>query len=225
MQQRKLARAALIAAINVWAFNAYAVSPGFYLGLMAGPATNSAGIQEAQIDESLATTPVSVRSQQFGTRVYMGYKWNAWAAVEGGFTYYSNVRFEQKDPSVETCGGLSASVKNADIVGKLSWTMSSFEIFGKAGAAFVYDSSSGALNPGTAAINPVTGVIECGETQHNTQYTPVYGLGASYDLSQSVAVDVSWTRMNGGSVTGNIDFYALGLSYHFVNIYCGQFLC
>ncbi len=230
MQKRKcIIRSVFVAGFSLLAMNAYAVLPGFYIGAQLGPATNAGKEEQAQVMGATTlppeTTPVTVRTQQFGSSIFMGYKMNNWAAVEGGFTYFSNLRFKQKDTSVQTCGSLSAGTKNADIVGKFSYTLSSFEVFTKVGAAFTYYSSTGSLNPGTATMNPTTGQIECGKTQNNTKWSPTYGIGASYDLSQNVAVDLTYSVVNGGNITGNIDFLSLGLSYHFVNTYCGQFLC
>ena len=44
-------------------------------------------------------------------------------------------------------------------------------------------------------------------------------------LIKAGVVDVSFNRVMAGGIAKNVDFYALGLSYHFVDVYCGQFLC
>src|SRR5579862_5093030 len=83
----------------------YAVAPGFYMGLMAGPATNSAGNQQVEVSKGVTTT-AKPRSNMFGSRLYLGYKVNQYAGVEGGLNYFSTVRFDTG--SVHTCSGVEA---------------------------------------------------------------------------------------------------------------------
>jgi hypothetical protein len=37
--------------------------------------------------------------------------------------------------------------------------------------------------------------------------------------------DISFTRVNGGGNIQTADMIAISFSYHFVDTYCGQFLC
>lgn len=196
---------------------AYAVAPGFYIGLMAGPAKNGAKDQQAQIEDSNLTTTAVPASTQFGSRLFMGYKVNNYAAVEGGLTYFSSINFDTK--GVSTCGAAKANVYNFDIVGKGSIPFTSyFDAFFTAGMAVNYQRISGALNPATMPG-------ECGQKSKQTNFKPTYGLGASYNLSQSWVAEVSWTRIMEGDVIKRMDLLGIGISYHFVNRYCGQFLC
>jgi hypothetical protein len=61
-------------------------------------------------------------------------------------------------------------------------------------------------------------------TQANA-FRPLIGIGVSYDLSQNWVADFSGTRVTKGSGILSADFFSLGISYHVVDEYCGQFLC
>ncbi|RDI39205.1 outer membrane beta-barrel protein [Aquicella lusitana] len=199
-----------------FALQAYAVAPGFYTGLMLGSASANGGTQQAQTDTTPpTTTPATPKSTQFGGRIFIGYKINQYAGVEGGLTYFSDIKYDTKD--VDTCNTPKVGVRDFDIVGKGSFGLGSFEIFGKAGAAVVYERTSGALNPDLTR--------ECGLSTNEVKFRPTVSAGASYDLSQNWVADISWNRVMVGGAISSIDFYALGISYHFVDIYCGQFLC
>jgi opacity protein-like surface antigen len=53
----------------------------------------------------------------------------------------------------------------------------------------------------------------------------MYGVGVSYDVTQNWVVDFAYTTFTGGSGIQGADLMALGVSYHFVDLMCGQFLC
>lgn len=215
MQFRTCLRVMLFAAISGTISNVYAVDPGFYLGLMAGPATNDGSTTQAQVEGSAETTTATPKSSQFGSRIYMGYDINKYAGVEAGLTYFSTVKYDTKD--VDVCSTPNASVRDFDAVAKAMLPLGKFSAFGKAGVAITYTNTSGALNPDLSKT--------CGENTYETGYRATYSLGVSYDLSQNWVADLSWTRVAVGGVINNMDLYAIGFSYHFVNIYCGQFLC
>lgn len=188
----------------------------FYMGAMTGPATNGGKNKTAQVKGSTLRVPAKPRSNQWGTRVFMGYKVNPYGAVEGGFTYYSDVDFNTGN--FQTCTSANDRVRAFDLVGKGSLPVSAFELFFKAGAAAIYETTSGSLNSATKTGG-------CGNSKNVVKYHPTLSVGAGYDLSQSWVADVSWNRLIVGGAVNYMDFFALGISYHFVNKYCGQFLC
>lgn len=214
MNKSKLALVALGATL---ATNAFAVLPGFYMGLMLGPATNNGSDQQAQVlSTPPSTTEVTPKSQQFGSRIYMGYKSSQYFGAEGGLTYYSGIKYDTGDAN--TCSSPVVRVRDLDLMGRGSLPFGpGFEAYAKAGAALVYMSTSGCLNTDLSQ--------ECGKTTYTNQVKPVGSAGISYDMTQNWVLDASWTRLFTGGVIGSMDMYALGLSYHFVDTYCGQFLC
>ncbi len=209
------------------AINANAVGNGFYMGLMMGPATNGGSTVQAQKFVPNAThvelTPANPKSSQFGSSIYMGYKFNTYAAFEGGFTFYSAIHYDTK--GVETCSGSNARVRDIHVLGKGIFPIGeSFDVFAKGGIAVTYLTTSGSFNP-EFGKDPSGNLITCGKNTYNNKFSPTYAIGASYAINQSWVTDITWTRTQVGGIVNNVDFYALGLSYHFVDRYCGQFLC
>lgn len=219
MRKGMIKQALLATAIFAIMTNVYAVAPGFYMGLSTGPATNGGGTEQVQAESNgsgvTTTTPATPSSSQWGTRVYIGNKFGKYASVEGGLDYVPGIEYNTKN--VQTCSGASVRVRAFDVMGKGEFGLGSFSAFGKAGAAIVYQSASGAFNPGDNGT--------CGKSTYTNQIKPVFAAGVSYDLSQNWVADLSWTRLMTGGIPGNVDMFGLGISYHFVDVYCGQFLC
>lgn len=195
---------------------AHAVGTGMYLGFMTGPATNSGDEEQVQVAGSTATTPANPRSNQWGSRLYMGYKMNTYASIEGGFTFISNINYDTK--GVEACSSPTARVRDIELFGKAEMPLGSFSVFGKGGIAAAYTMISGPFNSPDAGD-------DCGQNKDDVKFKPTVAIGASYDLNQSWVVEASWTRLMVGTIIGNVDLFALGITYHFTDIYCGQFLC
>lgn len=214
----KKGSAVAVGLLSILSMNAYAVLPGFYMGLMLGPATNDGsaiGMQTADTPPTIVqATPTS---QQFGTRLFMGYKSSQYFGAEGGLTYFSGIKYDAGDANL--CSSANVRVRDFDFLGVGTYTFPSTGIglYGKAGAALVYMTESGCMNPDLSQ--------QCGKTTYSNQVKPAASVGVSYDMSQNWVIDASWNRLFVGSPVNNMDMYALGISYHFVDTYCGQFLC
>ena len=206
----------LLCAISMLCSSAYAVLPGFYLGMMFGPATNSGETRQAQLMNVPATVEATPRSTQYGSSLLLGYKVNQYAGSEFGFTYYSGIDYDTKD--LQTCSSANTRVRDLHALFRGSFPLgTSFDVFGKAGVALVYQTTSGALNPDFSQ--------ECGDSKVSNKPSGSFALGVSYDLSQNWVSDVSVNTLLAGGAAGNVTWYALGITYHFVDTYCGQFLC
>lgn len=270
MQKRKLTKIFVAVTGGLFAVNAFAIGPGLYMGLMMGPASNDANPQPVQIKfaggipipspQATTTAPISTftqignpKSTQFGSRAYLGYKFNAYAGFELGFTYFSGINFilSQNPSTVSSTGpvtggftpmtpyqaaaGTTGRVRLVDLLGKLDYSYNdTIGLFVKAGVAAAYVTVPGGLQPTSiswqpapvTASNPTgTKLVTTGSNKYLSKLAPAFAIGASYDLNQSWQVDVSWTRYFVGSQIKSMNLYALGLSYHFVDVYCGSFLC
>ncbi len=197
--------------------NAYATLPGFYMGLMLGPSKNNSSNAQVQ---ALTTPPSTVEAkpatQQFGSRIYMGYKASQNFGAELGLAYFSGIKYDTGDAN--TCSTPNIRVRDFDFLGVASYPITrSFDVYGKAGAAMTYMTTSGCFNVDLGQ--------ECGKSTYTTQVKPAFSAGVSYDMSQNWVVDASWNRVMVPSPVNSMDMYALGISYHFVDMYCGQFLC
>lgn len=200
--------------------SAYAVDAGLYMGLMAGAATNSAKKRQVQAQctaqnqaAGLCTPGTAITatpsSNQAGVRAFLGYQINPYAGFESGVSGYSAISYKTTVPPVSS---LRAVVGAFDIVGKGSFPLGSFDVYAKGGGALAYLVTSAGLNGSS-------------KRRYNYKVAPTYSFGASYAFTPNWVADVSWNRLMIGGTFGNISMYALGISYHFVDRFCGQFLC
>jgi len=195
--------------------NVYAVNAGFYLGGQAG-VSNLHNVPR-DVQGSTTTIPqVRPKNTGIGARIFAGYQLNPYFGLEGGYTYYSPSQYKTSAPV--TCSTPTIKTQALDFVGKGIVPIQDFALFAKAGVAIASVSSSGSLNTSTT-------MDSCGSNSRTTVFRPTVGLGASYDLTQNWVADISWSRIISGSNIRAADLIALGLSYHFTDKFCGQFLC
>lgn len=210
--------------------HASAMGNGFYLGLMAGPANNGSGELEAQAqslpgkDCTVEYCPITVSPnlQQFGTRIFLGNQINKYAAFEGSFDFFSTVRYDSH--GVATLGEASQRVRSVDVLVKGILPLQYFSVFGKVGAAMTYLTTGGSINPETTKNELGNDVITTSNTYKN-KFSMVYALGASYDINQNWLIEFDYQTIAVGGSLGSMTLYGIGLSYHFTDKYCGQFLC
>lgn len=217
---QRLAYSALVCGLVM---NAHAMGNGFYMGAMGGFATNNGNELQAQIKTpgdvpTSTTTPVSPRSTQYAGRIFIGNQFNKYAAFEGGATLFSEINYDTK--GVETCSTARQRVRDLDVVVKgILPFYYGFDVYGKAGFSVTYVTTSGCLNPWDSKPSQ-----NC-KNVYNNRFAPTYSVGASYDINQSWGVDLSYNVIQVGQSVGNVSLAAIGLSYHFTDKYCGQFLC
>jgi opacity protein-like surface antigen len=210
--------------------SANAMGNGFYMGLMLGPSNNGSATLAAQAASlpgyppnycltNACPTPASPRVQQFGTRLFIGNQFNKYAAFEGAFDFFSSVKYDTRD--VKTLGDATQRARTVDFLIKGILPLQYFSVFGKVGGALTYLTTGGSFNP---EQDPVTMNIETSNSYTN-KFSPVYGIGASFDINQNWLIELDYLNFAVGGAIGNITLYGLGLSYHFTDKYCGQFLC
>lgn len=232
----KIKKLNIVFFILFFAKQSFAIGNGFYIGLMAGPATNKADIVFAQqqwppgTDFNIAQPPILTvakpRSQQFGVRFFIGNQFSQYAALELGLDFFGQIKYTTGN--VQTTGGVNRRIRYIDLVGKGILPMCWFNVYGKVGAAATYITSSGALNP--TGIRPAvpathTPLIDRGSTSYKFKFAPTFSIGASYDINQSWEADISANYLLVGGQVNRVILYAIGLAYHFTDKYCGQFLC
>lgn len=63
-------------------------------------------------------------------------------------------------------------------------------------------------------------------TESQTKVGAIFGVGVAYNLTPNWVVDLSYNHLYvRNKLIDNLNFIALGITYRFVNVYCGQFLC
>lgn len=213
-------RLALATLLSCFSTHAFAVAAGFYYGLETGPATNDAGPQNVTVPIVPAPPPgilpidtqarANARSNQWGTRLFIGNKINDYFGMELGLSLFSNIIY--KPVTASSSPTSSVRVKTFDVGLYGSFPFKNIEIFIKPSAAYVYLTTSGGMN-------------SSGKSTYRTSVRPMFQIGGSYTFNQKWVGQVTLERILVGSFVNSVTFFAVGFSYHFVDIFCGQFLC
>lgn len=197
-----------------------APAAGFYFGGEAGYANTQAPVKTITTDNTVYP-PVTEDVTPSGTgatgRVYLGYNFTPYAGVEWGASLYPSAKYNVSisgscdNPSVDAYG------TDLDIKGVFSLSKK-IDLFGKAGIAAVLAEPCDSLETQAGS--------SCQSTTKNS-IAPLFAVGLGYNLNQNVEADLTFTHImvSGSSFINKIDTVTLGFSYHFVDTYCGQFLC
>jgi hypothetical protein len=234
--RKQIWKYAVLVLISIAAWNVHAMGNGFYLGTMFGPATNKAPPLPLQTPTPVSgicpngtnppcTVEGNPRHNQYAVRIFMGNQFSPYAAIEGGVTFISSTNY--KAGNTITSGGTDQRIRDLDVVfkGILSPETWPVSVYGKAGIAVTYLTVGGALNPTFKPATPQRKAIVSGANTYKNKISPTFSLGASYDINQSWQTDVSFNAVLVGDKVNRVSFIALGLTYHFTDKYCGQFLC
>lgn len=196
----------------------YAVAPGFYIGANAGktnlhnvprsiPSNNPGG--------SETLNPSNIGG---GLRIYLGDNLNNWFGLEGGYTAYAPTRYTI--PVNATNGNplgqpeISEFAFDFVATGRVAIPRLWIGAFAKAGVAILKQGLAGTFtNSGQSA------------PRSTVYFKPTASLGLSYDLTQSWVLNLTVARVFGSGGLQNADLYSLGMTYHVVDKFCGQFLC
>lgn len=188
--------------IGLFTSSAFAVAPGGYL-------ETQLGVTQTNLSPS---SNYSTQNQMGGS-ILLGYQANDYFAGEFGYTQFASIR----NSLVPTCGSSLIHTGALGLYGKGIYPVNIFGntlgLFAKLGVAAVKTSGGG--------------YCTSGGSRSTTAAKPLAGLGVSYDLTQNWVADITWMRVFlHKPVSSNYsNLLALGLSYHFVDKYCGQFLC
>jgi hypothetical protein len=136
----------------------------------------------------------------------VGYKFMPFFAFEGGYSTYGNTNAESYNTKVA-----KATTQTYDIAGKVMLPIqnSGFEFLAKLGLGRTRTHVTNA-NPGYATANGIT--VDAG-TDISTSV--IYGIGGEYAFSPNFLVNAQWMRADGGTRTGNLDAYLIGVDYLF----------
>lgn len=200
----------------------YGIDEGFYLGGQVGK-TNIHNKPATFPTNTGGTVTVNPNNTGFGGRAFLGYQFNPFAGMEFGYIHYASTTYHTPN-TVTVCGNPAIRENAIDLLAKGTYPFSTtgFGLEGKAGVSFLRKSSSGSL-----ATNSSNGVAGCSSSSNQTTTTarPEIGIGVSYDITDSWQVDLTANRVLGGGSVQSADFYAVGISYHWVTKKCGQFIC
>jgi len=212
-------------------------NPGFYIGVQAGLGRidEGSGYKDAANWVSsypgADTTTKDTTQGGFAGRAFLGYSFNPYFALETGYTYLTNNKYN----ATWVSGGetdLSENVKFKtwawDLLAKATLPLNdSWDIYAKLGAAYVKANSSGTtdLNAGTEDVTSAN--------FSNSAIRPAYGLGITYKFNATWSMDLAWNGIYGKSKTSfssstgtisnqsnvipTVNTIVLGLTYNLAN--------
>ncbi|NNM58351.1 MAG: outer membrane beta-barrel protein, partial [Legionellales bacterium] len=169
-----------------------------------------------QLKNQLSTDPndkTDVDNGNLGARAYLGYQFNKYLSLESGYTQYSHTDVN----NIDGVRGADLSLYQGaiDAVAKVSLPLTQkINIYAKGGAAYVMTQGVDSSVYVNVQPNQINANLDYG-TKNIDEFRPTYAVGVSYDLTQHLSTDVSWSQIVGGNDIATSNFASLGLSYHF----------
>ena len=184
----------------------------WYIGVTLG-ASNANISQEVVAVTGATSTVFLTDSRDPGFKVFAGYRFNRYFAVEGGYAWLGEFQATTQ-VTAPTTGALNANIRviglYIDAVGMLP-----------VGDRFAAFAKVGWLGSETRTFRSTSGTVTSGSNTNAStdQANLSYGLGVQYDLEKNVTLRFVWERyIKVGDVnTGefNIDLYSGGLLFRF----------
>ncbi len=142
----------------------------------------------------------------FAGRVYVGYDFTKYFAIEAGYTQFFNrpelTAIVPTIPATVTVQPGSWDTFGVDLAARVNGPITDdFGLFAKAGGDY---------------MSLDTGI----DGSSHTGFNALFGAGLYYHFSQNLSVDFSWTRYNGAEKINNdyiptYDLFAAGISWKF----------
>jgi len=171
-------------------------------------------------------------SNDTGYRLIVGYQFNRYFGVEGGFSNFGQVQGDGSGSVVmapvagilplEVIATYADSVKlrvrGWELAGTLSWPLSQrWSLFGRAG---IFDSHT-ELEVASTPAPPISGgLISKSISVSNSKWVPTYGVGVNFSPADHWALRLGWNRyahLGDRDTTGrfNVNLLSLGVAYAF----------
>lgn len=191
---------------------ASAQDAGWYAGFNLG--RSMAKIDDARITSSLLgagymTTSIDDRNRHFGYKLFAGYEFNKYIALEGGYFDLGTFGFTAKTVPVGTLNG-DAKFRGLNFDGVLSLPITDkFSVFGRAGVAYAEAKDSFAGTGGVTVLDP---------NPRKRAANLKYGAGVEYDFTRSFGARAEAERYRVNDAIGNkgdIDLLSVGLVFRF----------
>jgi len=194
---------------------------GWYAGISIGQSranVDAERIASQLRGSSLTMTSIEDDEQDWGYKLFGGYKFNRHLAVEGG--YFNLGKFDFTAQTLPT-GSLSGAAKfqglNLDAVGILPVT-EKLALLGRVGAIYT-ETKSSYSGTGAVSLLNAAGVNAVGaQNPDKTEASYKYGFGVQYDFTRALGLRGEWERYRVNDAVGNkgdIDMWLVGLVYTF----------
>jgi OOP family OmpA-OmpF porin len=211
MQKKILTASLSLIAGVLLASNAAAADKSIYVGGLLG----WGDVHQAGFSNLPSNT---YNDTGFAGRVFAGYKFNQYVAIESGFTKFSNMNASgsgyDSDDNFDTVNGTIKSYA-IDLVAKGILPLQyNFDIFGTFGIAYINQYAN--INVTSATAN---GPAFFSGDENQNEIAPTFGLGAEYNFNQNISAQIAWSHIqavnNDDNSFGNTDLIGLGLTYNF----------
>jgi OOP family OmpA-OmpF porin len=185
---------------------------GWYVGVNAGQSRatlDDARITAGLLSDALTTTSISDDNSHFGFKVFGGYEFNRYFALEGGYFNLGQFGFTADTiPAGSLRGDIKLQGANIDLVGSVPLG-DKFSLFARAGLNYADAKDSFSGTGSVAVLNP-------SPSKSAANYK--FGAGAEYDFTRAVGIRIEAERYRIDDAVGNkgdIDLYSVGLVYKF----------
>lgn len=185
---------------------------GWYVGANLGQ--SRAKIDDSRIvggllEEGIDTTALKDDDRHFGYKLFGGYQFLKYFALEGGYFDLGKFGFTANTlPPAGLTGNIKLDGANLDAVGILPFT-ESFAAFGRIGYAYTYAKDTFRGYGDVIVEDPE-------RSRHAGSYK--FGFGLQYAITRSLGVRAEGERYRIDDAVGNkgnIDLYSVGLVYRF----------
>ena len=210
---RAFSMAAGLAALAVTSSpTAFADDAGWYAGFNAGQ--SRAKIDDTRIvggllDDGFTTTSISNDDRHFGFKVFGGYEFNRYFALEAGYFNLGRFGFLADTlPAGSLRGDIKIQGANFDLVGSVP-IGEKFSLFARAGVNYADSKDSFAGTGAVTVIDP---------SPHKWAANYKFGFGAEYDFTRFIGMRIEAERYRVDDAVGNkgdVDLYSAGLVFKF----------
>lgn len=205
-------RLGLIALASFASSGVFADDSGWYLGGNAGLAQatiDDQGITAELLGNGFTTTAIRDNESDFGFKLFGGYQFSRYFALEAGYFNLSKFDFTATTvPAGTLDGSIKLSGLNLDAVGRLPLGKR-FSVFARGGVNYAEAKDRFS---GTGAVN----VVQPERDKRDANYK--FGLGLQYDLTDSWGIRAEAERYRIDDAVGSkgdVDLLSLGLVYRF----------
>ncbi len=217
MNRLKSARASGTLGVAALAFIAspfaVAADSGWYVGGNVGlseATIDDKRITRSLLDQGFATASMDDDESDIGYKLFGGYQFNRYVALEGGYFDLGKFSFTATTtgPDGTLNGDIALNGVNADVVGFLPLG-EKLAVTGRVGANYARAKASFS---GTGAVT----VLDPSPSNRDTGYK--FGLGLQYDVTESLGLRAEAERYRIDDTVGNkgdVDLYSAGLVYRF----------
>lgn len=177
---------------------ANAATPGAYAGIGLGGSKINADSTSLFKNNTDTTGTASSQNGGLGGKLFGGYNVNQYFGLEANYAAYA--RTTNKANVAGNSASAQYTMRTASLVGKAYLPIQEFNLYALGGAAEVY-STVNYNNKSHGAITLNNNLALKNGSTTTRQLRPVYGVGASYDVTSHVNTGLEFSHIQGSGNT------------------------